>query len=129
MNKIAMILFAAAITVAFVACQQTKKAEEAVETAATEAVEEVAAAVETPAEPEVKPAEALKQFQAFAKEYADAYNNIAKNPVKYTQLAGQYKDKIAEVEKVKDKFTPAQVKAYEKALQIIKDVNSGGTKK
>ncbi|MDR1682831.1 MAG: hypothetical protein LBS25_05545 [Candidatus Symbiothrix sp.] len=134
MKKIATILFAAGIMTAFTACQQAKKAEEKVETTATEAVEEVKAevqaAVETPAaEPEIKPADALKAFQAFAKEYAEAYNNIAKNPVKYTQLAGQYRQKIADVEKVKDKFTPAQVKAFEKSLQIIKDVNSGGTKK
>ena len=130
MKQIAMILFAAGMMTALTACQQTKNAEEKAETAATEVVEAAKAVVETPAAaPEIKPADAIKAFQAFAKEYAEAYNNITKNPVKYTQLAGRYKDQIAEVEKVKDKFTPAQVKAYEKALQIIKDVNSGGTKK
>jgi len=120
-----MILFTVGMMVAFTACQQAKKVEQVVE----EVVEEAIVEEEAPALPEIKPADALKAFQTFAKEYAEAYNNITKNPVKYTQLAGQYKQKIADVEKAKEQFTPAQLKSYEKAMQMIRDVNSGGSKK
>ena len=71
----------------------------------------------------------LKDFQAFAKEYGEAFNNIAKDPQKYTKLAGQVQLKVADMERLKVDLTPAQLKDYEKALKIILDVGSGGTKK
>ncbi|GHT02021.1 hypothetical protein AGMMS49525_04590 [Bacteroidia bacterium] len=119
------ILILAVLAVSLAACN--KKTEVA---PATDVVEqEVVVAepvVETPA---LKPADALKEFKAFAKSYGEAYNNITKNPGKYTELAGQVQTKVAELEAIKDKLKPAEVKEYEKAKKIITDVNSGGTKK
>ncbi|MDR0541325.1 MAG: hypothetical protein LBH19_03840 [Dysgonamonadaceae bacterium] len=128
MKKISMILFVTVLLVSFTACKVDKKAEEAVKEAATEAVA-APAAEETPAYVEPTPAEALKAFQAFAKEYGEAFNNLTKDPQKYMKLAGQVQQKVADMERVKVDLTPAQVKSYEKALKIITDVNSAGTKK
>jgi hypothetical protein len=129
MKKISMILFAAALMVSFAACNGTKKAEEAPAVVEETVVVEETPAVETPAVAEPTPAEALKAFQDFAKEYGEAFNNITKDPQKYTKLSGQYQQKIADMERVKVDLTPKQVKDYEKALKIIADVNSGGSKK
>lgn len=124
MKKISMILFATLLLASFSACKGDKKAEEAVQ--ATEVVappvEEAPAIVPTPAE-------ALKAFQAFAKEYGEAFNNLTKDPQKFQKLAGEVQQKIADMERLRVDLTPAQVKDYEKALKIITDVNSGGTKR
>jgi septal ring factor EnvC (AmiA/AmiB activator) len=128
MKHIPMFLFAAVLMVSFAACQGGKKAEEAVETPAVEAVE-VAVVEEVPAAPALSPAETLKAFQAFAKEYGEAFNNLTKDPQKFQKLASEITQKVTEMELVKAELTPAQLKAYEKALKIITDVNSGGTKK
>ncbi|MDR0682734.1 MAG: hypothetical protein LBG15_12950 [Dysgonamonadaceae bacterium] len=125
MKKISMILFAAVWMVSFVACNGAKKTEP-VETIETETVTE---APETPALVELTPAEALKAFLEFAKEYGEAFNNITKDPGKYTTLAGKVQEKVADMERFRVDFTPAQIKDYEKALKIITDVNSGGTKR
>jgi hypothetical protein len=127
MKKISMILLVTVSLVYFSACKGDKKAEETVtESAATE----VAAPTEpAPAVPELTPAETLKAFQSFAKEYGEAFNNLTKDPQKFQKLAGEVQQKIADMERIKVDLTPAQVKAYEKARQIIIDVNSGGTKK
>ncbi|MDR2682422.1 MAG: hypothetical protein LBB64_00955 [Dysgonamonadaceae bacterium] len=126
MKKISMILFATLLLVSFSACKGDKKAEEAVQEPATEIVappvEEAPAIVPTPAE-------ALKAFQAFAKEYGEAFNNLTKDPQKFQKLAGEVQQKIADMERLRVDLTPAQVKDYEKALKIITDVNSGGTKR
>jgi hypothetical protein len=128
MKKMSMILFATVLMVSFAACQGDKKAEQTtVEEPATEVV--AAAVEETPATPALTPGETLKAFQAFAKEYGEAFNNLTKDPQKFQKLAAEISQKIAEVEQVKADLTPAQIKAYEKALKIITDVNSGGTKK
>jgi hypothetical protein len=127
MKQISMILFAAFLMVAFAACKKAQTTEATTETPAVEAV-----VPEEPAKPayvEPTPAEALKAFQAFAKEYGDAFNNITKDPGKYSKLVGQYQQKVADMERIKLDLTPAQLKDYEKALKIIKDVNSSGVKK
>jgi septal ring factor EnvC (AmiA/AmiB activator) len=124
MKKISMILFVTALLLSFTACKGEKKAEEVV-------VPETPAAVvaeEAPPVVELTPAQALKAFTAFAKEYAEANNNKLNDVQKFQKLANQVTEKIAEMSKVKDKLTPAQVKEYEKAIQIIRDVNSPGKK-
>ncbi|GHT46997.1 hypothetical protein FACS189440_06290 [Bacteroidia bacterium] len=126
MKKISMILFAAVLMIAFAACNGTKKTEEVA--IVEEAVVETPAP-ETPAYVEPTPAEALKAFQDFAKEYGEAFNNITKDPQKYSKLAGQVQQKVADLERIKVDLTPQQVKDYEKALKIITDVSSGGSKK
>ncbi|MDR0412992.1 MAG: hypothetical protein LBH61_04230 [Dysgonamonadaceae bacterium] len=126
MKKTIITFFAVAWMVSFAACNETKKtgAENG-----SEAVETEVAAPEAPAPVEVAPAEALKAFQDFAKEYGEAFNNITKDPGKYTRLAGQVQEKVTGMERRKAELTPAQIKNYEKALKIITDVNSGGSKK
>ena len=127
MKKISMILFVTVLLLSFTVCKVDKKAEEATET--TTEVVEAPVAEETPAVPELSPAEALKAFVAFAKEYGDAFNNMMKDPQKYQKLAGELQLKVADMAKYQANFTQAQKKEYEKAMKIISDVSSGGTKK
>jgi hypothetical protein len=127
MKKISMILFAVVLMVSFAACNGAKK-ENPTETVETETVDETVAP-ETPAYVEPAPAEVLKAFQEFAKEYGEAFNNITKDPGKYSKLASQVQEKVADMERLKVNLTPAQIKDYERALKIITDVSSGGTKK
>ena len=127
MKKISMILFVTVLLLSFTACKGDKKAAEATETA-TEIVE-APVAEETPPVVEPTPAEALKAFQVFAKEYGEAFNNISKDPQKYSKLAGQVQGKVADMARYQVDFTPAQTKEFDKAMKIIRDVNSGGTKK
>jgi hypothetical protein len=128
MKKTPMILFAALLLVSFAACKGDKKIESAVEEPATELLA-TPAAEEAPAVAEITPAEALKAFQAYAKEYGESFNNLTKDPQKFQKLSTEYTQKIADMERIKADLTPAQVKSYEKALKIITDVNSGGTRK
>ena len=122
MKKISMILFVTVLLLSFTACKGDKKAAEATET-------EAPVAEETPPVVEPTPAEALKAFQVFAKEYGEAFNNISKDPQKYSKLAGQVQGKVADMARYQVDFTPAQKKEFDKAMKIINDVNSGGTKK
>jgi hypothetical protein len=125
MKKIFFILFAVVLMVSFTACNGAKKTEEAAPP--TEEVVEEVKAPETPVV-EPTPAEALKAFQQFAKEYGEAFNNITKDPQKYTKLASQVQEKVADMERVKINLSAKEVKEYEKALKIITDVSSGGKK-
>ena len=126
MKKISMILFVTALLLSFTACKVDKKAPETTETP-TEVVE--TPVVEVPPVVELTPAQALKAFQTFAKEYGEAFNNMMKDPQKFQKLAGQVQEKVADMNRYKVDFTPAQKKEFDKAMQIIRDVNSGGTKK
>jgi ribosomal protein L10 len=126
MKKIFMILFTAALVLSFAACSGGKKVEEVVETVETEVVE---VAPEAPVYVEPTPAEALKAFEEFAKAYGEAFNALPREAQKFSKLAGQVQGKVADMERFKVNLTPAQIKAYERALKIITDVNSGGTKK
>jgi cell shape-determining protein MreC len=124
MKKTLLFLLVAAWMVSFVACGEKKKVEEAPVT--TDVV------AETPAAPveEVKiaPADALKAFSQYAKEYGEAFNNLSKDPQKYTTLALQVNKQLEEIAKYKGDFTPKELKEYERSLKIIKDVSAGGTK-
>ena len=127
MKKILVILMAGVLMVSFTACNKNAKQTEEVAAPATEVVEEVI--VETPVVAEPTPAEALKAFQEYAKEYGEAFNNMMKDPQKFQKLASQLQQKLADMERYKVDLTPKQIKDYEKALKIITDVNSGGSKK
>ena len=128
MKKILVILVAGALMVSFTACNKnTQKTEEAAAPATEVVVEE--AIVETPVVAEPTPAEALKAFQEFAKEYGESFNNMMKDPQKFQKLAGQLQQKLADMERYKVDLTDKQIKEYDKALKIITDVNSGGSKK
>jgi hypothetical protein len=122
MKKISLIIFVAALMVSFAACNGSKK-ETAPEVSAP--VEEVKAP-ETPAPKAADPTpdEAIKAFAAFAKEYAEAYNNITKDPSKFTKLGGQIQEKVADMERLKVGFNAKQVKEYEKAKDLLKQVNN-----
>jgi uncharacterized protein YpuA (DUF1002 family) len=129
MKKICMIIFSVALITSFAACSQAKKDEnkvkEAVESVAAEtakAVEEVKQEVVA----EVKPDEALKAFQAYVKEYAESFNNITKDPAKFSKLANQLQDKVAEMEKIKSGFSKKQEADYQKARDLINKVNNAG---
>ncbi|MDR0866316.1 MAG: hypothetical protein LBO74_15505 [Candidatus Symbiothrix sp.] len=129
MKKISMILFAVVLMVSFTACNGAKKTEEAVQTEVVdEATQVTTATEEAAAYVEPTPAESLKAFQAFAKEYGEAFNNLTKDPGKYTKLAAQVQQKVADMERVKVNLKPNEIKDYEKALKIITDVSAGGKK-
>ncbi|MDR1610314.1 MAG: hypothetical protein LBS08_02250 [Candidatus Symbiothrix sp.] len=132
MKKICMIIFSAALIALFAACSQAKKDEnkvkEAVESVAkeaTEAIEEVKQELKEEIST-VKPDEALKAFQAYVKDYAEAFNNITKDPAKFSKLAGQLQDKVAEIEKIKSTFTKKQLEEYQKTRDLINKVNNAG---
>jgi len=125
MKKIGMILFALVLFVSFSACNGgSKKAEQ------EEVVEETIVVVDevVPQEEVVEktPAEVLKAFSEFAKEYAEAFNGLPKTITKYQELAKQSQEMIAEVSRAKDGFNAKQLKEYEKALELISNVNKGG---
>jgi hypothetical protein len=128
MKKISMILLAVALPLFFAACKADKKAEEAAQAPAAEVVETPPAEEAAPVV-EPTPAEALKAFQAYAREYGEAFNNLTKDPQKFQKMAGELQQRVADMERVKIDLTSAQLKNYEKALKIITDVNSGGTKR
>lgn len=128
MKRICIIVFNVALITSFAACTQSKTGETQVESVAkevTEAVEEVKQEVveEIPA---VKPAEALKAFQTYAKEYVESFNNITKDPAKFSKLAGQLQGKVTEIEKIKSTFSKKQLDDYQKARDLINKVNNAG---
>jgi hypothetical protein len=125
MQKISISLFIAVLMISFAACSGAKKAEEPAEVIEKEVVEEFKAP-ETPPVVELTPAEALKQFQDYAKEYAEAYNNVAKNPQKYQKLASQMQQKVADIERLKVDFNKKQLQEYQKAVELITKVNKFG---
>jgi hypothetical protein len=122
MKRISLFIFVAALMISFVACSGSKKEEKATEV--TESPVEVKAPEATPPAPDPTPEEAIKAFYAFAKEYADAYNNITKDPQKFTKLGTQAQEKVADMERLKINFNAKQLKEYEKAKDIIFQVNS-----
>jgi ABC-type glycerol-3-phosphate transport system substrate-binding protein len=126
MKKICMIIFSVALLASFAACSGTKKEE----TKEKEAIESVTpdtakAEVETTV-PDVKPDEAIKAFQAFVKEYAEAFNNITKDPTKFSTLASQLEGKVAAMEKLKPTFSKKQLADYQAARDLINKVNTVG---
>lgn len=124
MKRNVLFLFATALFVSFAACSGGSKKTEQQE----KAVEAVETVTETPEPTYVAPTpeEALKAFEAYAKEYAEAFNNMLKDPQKFQKLAGQSQEKVADMERLKIDFTPAQLKKYEAARDIVNKINSGG---
>jgi hypothetical protein len=125
MKKIFVLLFTAALMVSLAACTGAKKEAAPAEVIESEIVEEVVAEPETPAV-QLTPAETLKNFQAFVKEYAESYNNIAKDPQKFTNLAGQLNAELEKVGAVTSSFNDKQTKEYQKARDLIIQVNKRG---
>ena len=125
MKKISTFIFAVVLVIALTACNGGKKAAAPTEEPVKiEVVEEVVAP--EPAAPALSPAEMLKNFQAYAKEYGEAFNNISRNPRKYTELSSQSQKKVAEMEQIKSQLNARQLQDYQKALDIIVNVNKGG---
>ncbi|GHT13916.1 hypothetical protein FACS189426_19510 [Bacteroidia bacterium] len=124
MKKIFILLFTAALMVSFAACNGAKKEAAPAEIIESEVVEEVVLP-ETPAV-QLTPAEVLKDFQAFVKEYAEAYNNVAKDPQKFQTLAGQLKQKLTDIESIASSFNAKQTKEYQKARELVIQVNKRG---
>jgi len=127
MKKVYVFLFTIVVAMVFTACSGEKKGKApATEPVKIEKAEVVVAEPEKPAEPTLPPAEMLKNFQAYAKEYATAFNNISKNPKKFSELAGQSQKKVAEMEKIKTELNTRQSQEYQKALDMVLKVNRGG---
>jgi DNA helicase IV len=125
MRRTLLFLFTVALTVSFVACNGAKKTEENAPAAET-AVEEVATPQEEVALPAVKtPEQALKDFEAYVKEYADAYNNKLSDIRKYQSLAMRSQQEVADMERFKTDFNARQLKRYEIARKNIEKINTG----
>jgi uncharacterized lipoprotein YehR (DUF1307 family) len=122
MKRTLLFLFAIALLISFAACNNAKKTEENAPVTETEEVvpqEEVAP-------PVVKtPEAALKDFEAYVKEYAEAYNNKLKNIQKYQALAMRSQQEVAEMESVKINFNKSQMKRYETAKKTVEKINTG----
>jgi hypothetical protein len=133
MKRIGMMMFAVVLIASFAACSQTKKGEnevkDAVESAAVETTQVVEEMKQEAVPEDVKPDEAIKAFQAFAKEYGEAFNNITKDPAKFSALAGQLAEKVAAMEKIKSGFSKKQAADYQSARDLINKVNTAGEKK
>jgi len=125
MKKFFTFVSAIVLFIAFTACGGGKKTEAPAEAPVkTEVVEE--AVVTEPAAPALPPAEMLKEFQAFAKAYGEAYNNKVKDPKKYAEMIKLYQKQVSDMEKIKGELNAKQAQDYQKALKIIIDANTGG---
>ena len=125
MKQISLILFAAVLMVSFAACNDAKKANET-PTESAPVVEDVVAPQEEVTPPVTKtPEESLKDFEAYVKEYAEAYNNKTKDIKKYQTLAMRSQQEVADLERIKIDFNAKQLKRYEKAKESIVKINSG----
>jgi vacuolar-type H+-ATPase subunit I/STV1 len=127
-----MFIFTVALITSFATCSQVKKEENKAKEAVESVADEAAGIVEegnkeiTEEVPAAKPEEVLKAFQAYVKEYAEAFNNITKDPAKFSSLAAQLNEKVAEIEKVKSSFNKKQLADYQKARDLINKVNNAG---
>jgi ABC-type glycerol-3-phosphate transport system substrate-binding protein len=129
MKKVIANLFVVALMVLLAACSGGKK--EVSSTVEPAKTENTAATAESTAEKEAipqeeNPAETLKAFEAYAKEFAEAHNNVLKDPQKYQKLARQAQEKIADLERIKVQFDKNQEAAYKKSLDIVMKVLKGG---
>ncbi|MDR3218356.1 MAG: hypothetical protein LBU22_05150 [Dysgonamonadaceae bacterium] len=120
-----VLLFTAALMVSLAACNGAKKTEAPAEVIESAPVE-VVAEPETPPAVQKAPDEILKEFQAFAKEYAEAFNNASKDPQKFIGLANQVNQKLADVEQIKEELNSKQLKELQKAKDLVIKVNKGG---
>jgi hypothetical protein len=120
MRKTCLFLFASVLMISFIACTNEKKAEENVPSAETTVEvpeEEVAPSIEK------TPEEALKDFEAYVKEYAEANNNKLKDIQKYQKLAMRSQQEVADMERLKIDFNKKQLTRYEKAKKLIEEIN------
>jgi len=125
MKKIFPFLFVVIFTTVLMACTGTKKTEAPAE--APVKSDSVANVVTSDSvAPTKSPADMLKDFQNYVKAYGEAYNNIAKDPQKFTDLAGQSQKWVANMEQIKDQLTTAQQQDYQKARDLIIKINKGG---
>jgi len=127
MKKISVFLVTTVLFMAFTACNGAKKSDAPVKDPVK--VEEMAPVLEPQEEVPavtVTPAEALKNFQDFAKEYAEAFNNISKDPKKFSDLAAKSQKILTEITAMQGQFNKKQLEDYKKAVEIIAKVNSGG---
>ena len=124
MKQIFLILFTVVLMVSFAACSDTKKPTGQAEP--TPVVESEEAPQEEVAAPVTKkPEEMLKDFEAYVKEYAEAYNNKTKDIRKYQTLASRSQQEVANLESIKTEFSAQQLKRYEKAKENVIKINSG----
>ena len=128
MKKISVFLFTAVLIIAFTACTGAKKSDAPVENpAANDSIEQAAASEPSePAAPVLSPTEMLKEFQAYAKAYGEAFNNISKDPKKYTELSGQSQKRVTEMEQIKGELNARQLQDYQKARDLVIKINNGG---
>ena len=127
MKKISLLFVTVILMTALAACSGAKKNDvSANQPVESEAVEAVTVSDPEPEAPVLTPAQMLESFKEYAKTYAEAFNNISKDPKKYSELAGQSKKKVEEMEKIKDKLNKKQSEEYQKALDIVLKVNRGG---
>jgi hypothetical protein len=126
MKKIFTFLFTIVLAIVFTACGGGEKAKApAEEPVKSEVVVEKVAAPE-PVAPTLSPAEMLKNFQTYAKEYGEAFNGLPKTAAKFSQLAAQSPKKVSEMEQIKDRLNTRQLQDYQKALDIVAKVNRRG---
>jgi 5'-deoxynucleotidase YfbR-like HD superfamily hydrolase len=132
MKKICMIIFTVALCTSFAACSGAKKEENKAKETIGSVAEETPAAIEEVKQevmeetPAVKPDEVLKDFQSYVKEYVESFNNITKDPAKFSSLANRLQDKVNETEKVKAYFNKKQLADYQEARDLINKVNNAG---
>ena len=122
MKKIFLLLVTVILTIAFTACSGAKKTE----AANNEVAETVEVSDPQPEAPVLSPAEMLKDFKEYAKAYGEAFNNITKDPNKYSELARQSQKRVEEMEKIKTELDKKQSEEYQKSLDIVLKVNRGG---
>ena len=127
MRKISVFLLTAILMIAFAACSGAKKTEApAEEPVKTEVAEMAVASEPQPEAPALNPAEMLKEFQEYAKAYGEAFNNLKKDPKKFSELSGQSQKRVADMEKIKSELNAKQLQDYQKAIDIVLKVNRGG---
>jgi predicted flap endonuclease-1-like 5' DNA nuclease len=125
MKKISAFLFTIVLVISFTACGGEKKAKAPAEESVNSATVEVATEPE-PVAPSLSPAEMLKNFQTYAKEYREAFNGLPRTVTKYSQLAAQSQKNVTEMEKIKGGLNARQQQDYQQALEIVIKVNRGG---
>lgn len=126
MKNVIVSLLVVVLMAPFAACSGGKKEESGSQKPAN--TEKIAAPVEkeTVIPQEENPAEALKAFETYAKEFADAHNNVLKDPQKYQKLARQAQEKIADLERLKVQFDKKQEADYKRSLDVVMKVLKGG---
>ena len=126
MKKISLFLVTAILMIAFTSCSGAKKTEAPAEEPAKSEVVETVAVESQPETPALSPAEMLKNFQEYAKAYGEAFNNLKKDPKKFSELSGQSQKRVADMEKIKSELNAKQLQDYQKAIDIVLKVNRGG---